>query len=225
MKIYPYLSDRRQNNNTGVKYVETCNLQKVWESSDSLNGNSCFTMINLYSICNSNDQRRIFKMTECNHRGKGERNEVKKEQICPISYFWIRSLSLRRNHLHTNLQVKARLYVNFNALRKYDFLDTFFSFFLCCDDSKYHSLNWKEVSDTNVDIFEKKHFSLQFFFSLHQVYIVYRVSFIFRLNAFLVSFCTKGFTYSALLTAGKRNKTPGVHAEIFVSWILQLFAI
>ena len=81
MKIYPYLSDRRQNNNTGVKYVETCNLQKVWDSSDSLNGNSCFAMINLYSICNSNDQRRIFKMTGCNHRGKGERNEVKKEQI------------------------------------------------------------------------------------------------------------------------------------------------
>ena len=46
---------------------------------------------------------------------------------------------------------------------------------------------------------------------------MYRVSFIFRLNAFLVSFCTKGLAYSALLTAGKRNKTPGVHAEIFVS--------
>ena len=111
-------------------------------------------------------------------------------------------------------QVKARLYVNFIAVRKYNFLD---SFFLCCNESKYHSLNRKEVSDTNVDIFEKKHFSLQFFFSLHQVYIVYRVSFIFRLNAFLVSFCTKGLAYSALLTAGKRNKTPGVHAEIFVS--------
>ena len=90
-------------NNTGVKYVETCNLQKVCDSSDSLNGNSCFATINLYSFCNSNDQRRIFKMTECNHRGKGERNEVKKGQIWPISYFWIRSLSLRRNHLHTNL--------------------------------------------------------------------------------------------------------------------------
>ena len=78
MKIYPYLSDRRQNNNTGVKYVETCNLQKVWDSSDRLNGNSCFTMIDLYSICNSNDQRRIFNSTERNHRGEGEGNEGKK---------------------------------------------------------------------------------------------------------------------------------------------------
>ena len=38
----------------------------------------------------------------------------------------------------------------------------------------------------NVDIFEKEHFSLQFFSSLLQVYLVYRVSFIFHLNAFLV---------------------------------------
>ena len=78
MKIYPYLSDRRQNNNTGVKYVETCNLRKVCDSSDSLNGSSCFAMINLYSICKCNDQRRIFKMTECNHRGEEEGNEGKK---------------------------------------------------------------------------------------------------------------------------------------------------
>ena len=41
MKIYPYLSDRRETNETDVKYVETCNLQNVWDSSDSLNGNSC----------------------------------------------------------------------------------------------------------------------------------------------------------------------------------------
>ena len=32
-------------------------------------------------------------------------------------------------------------------------------------------------------------------FSLLQVYIVYRVSFIFRLNVFFVSVCTKGFAY------------------------------
>ena len=52
IKIYPYLSDRRQNKrHTDVKYVETCNLQKVWDSSDSLNG----------------------KQMECDHRpGKGE---------------------------------------------------------------------------------------------------------------------------------------------------------
>ena len=39
MKIYPYLSYRREINETDVNY--TCNLQKVWDSSDSLNGNSC----------------------------------------------------------------------------------------------------------------------------------------------------------------------------------------
>ena len=37
---------------------------------------------------------------------------------------------------------------------------------------KYYFLNWKEVSVTNVDIFEKKHFSLQFFFSLLRAYNV-----------------------------------------------------
>ena len=34
----------------------------------------------------------------------------------------------------------------------------------------------ENVSVTNIDTFEKKQFSLQFFFSLLQVYIVYRVS-------------------------------------------------
>ena len=54
MKIYPYLSYRREINETDVNY--TCNLQEVWESSDSLNGLAA--QINLYSIYNSNDQRR-----------------------------------------------------------------------------------------------------------------------------------------------------------------------
>ena len=65
----------------------------------------------------------------------------------------------------------------------------------CCNDSKYHSLNWKDVSVTNVDIFEKKQFSLQFFYSLLQVYIVHRVSFIFHLDVLLVAVCTRGFAY------------------------------
>ena len=37
MKIYLYLSYRREINETDVNY--TCNLQKVWDSSDSPNGN------------------------------------------------------------------------------------------------------------------------------------------------------------------------------------------
>ena len=41
MKIYPYLSSCRGINETDVTYVETCNLQKVWDSFDSLNGNNC----------------------------------------------------------------------------------------------------------------------------------------------------------------------------------------
>ena len=40
---YPYLSYRREINETDVNY--TCNLQKVWDSSDSLNGNSCSLFI------------------------------------------------------------------------------------------------------------------------------------------------------------------------------------
>ena len=72
-------------------------------------------------------------------------------------------------------QVKARLYVNFIAVRKYNFLDSFlfcfvYKIFPVMIDSKYHYLNWKDLSVLNVDIFEKKQFSLQFFYSLLQVY-------------------------------------------------------
>ena len=100
-----------------------------------------------------------------------------------------------------NLSSKARLYVNVIAVRKYNFLDSFLfcfvykTIFAVTIDSKYHSLNWKDVSVTNVDIFEKKQFSLQFLYSLFQVYIVDRVSFIFHLNVFLVSVFTRGFGY------------------------------
>ena len=55
MKIYPYLSDRREIYETVVKCVETCNLQKVWDSS----------------VYISNDQRRFFNTMGCDHRGKG----------------------------------------------------------------------------------------------------------------------------------------------------------
>ena len=40
----------------------------------------------------------------------------------------------------------------------------------------------------NVDIFEKQQFTLQFLYSLLQVYIVHRVSFIFHLNVFQCPF-------------------------------------
>ena len=77
MKIYRYVSDHREISDTDVKYVETCNSQKVWDSYDSLNGDSCFnllpragcsclyTIINLNSmyVYSPNDQRRLFKGT------------------------------------------------------------------------------------------------------------------------------------------------------------------
>ena len=43
---------------------------------------------------------------------------------------------------------------------------------LYCNDCEYHSLNWKDVSVKNIDIFdcfEKEPFSLQFFFSLFRL--------------------------------------------------------
>ena len=64
IKIYPYLSNRREINETDVKDVETCNLQKVWAN------------INLYSVYNSNYQRRSFiNKVKCHHR-TWERGEV-----------------------------------------------------------------------------------------------------------------------------------------------------
>ena len=99
------------------------------------------------------------------------RKEREKGQFLVISYFWIEVLGLLPYEGTTfiankTFQLKARLYLNFIAVRKYNFLDYFlFSFSvqnLCCNDSKYHSLNWKDVSVTNVDVIEKKQFSLQF---------------------------------------------------------------
>ena len=40
---------------------------------------------------------------------------------------------------------------------------------LYCNDCEYHSLNWKDVSVKNIDIFENKPFSLHFFFSLFRL--------------------------------------------------------
>ena len=40
---------------------------------------------------------------------------------------------------------------------------------LCYNDCEYRFLNWKNVSVKNIDIFEKKPFSLHFFFSLFRL--------------------------------------------------------
>ena len=103
------------------------------------------------------------------------------------------------DHLHDQ---RARLYVNCIAVRKYNFLD----FFLFCfvykifavTILKYHTLNWKDVSVTNVDIFDKKQFSLQFFFSLLQVYTVCIVSYLLcwpRGRGIGLLVCTRRFSF------------------------------
>ena len=83
MKIYPYLSDRGEINETDVKDVETCNLRKVWDN------------INLYSIYNSNNQRR-FLSTRWNTitvRGKGKGKWGGKRTILSYFIFLDRNLS------------------------------------------------------------------------------------------------------------------------------------
>ena len=127
MKIYPYLSYHREINERNVNY--TCNLQKAWDSSDSLNGNRCSLFIFIRSTIPviSGDF-----LTRCNsitvRKGRGKR------QFLGISYFWIEVLGL--NYLtkeppsFPTFQVKARLYVNFIAVRKYSFLDYFLFYFV-----------------------------------------------------------------------------------------------
>ena len=87
MKIYPYLSYRREINETDVNY--TCNLQKVWDSSDSLNGNNCslFILIRSTIPMMSGDF-----LTRWNAITVGKGRE--KGQFLGISYFWIEVLVL-----------------------------------------------------------------------------------------------------------------------------------
>ena len=132
MKIYPCLSYHREINETNVNY--TCNWQKVWDSSDSLNGNGCTLLIFIWSTIPliSGDFLTRWNAITVRSLRKGK----EKGQFWGISYFWIevflkevlglfRSLTLRRNHLRSTFQVKARLYVNFIAVRKYNFLSSF----------------------------------------------------------------------------------------------------
>ena len=98
MKIYPYLSYRREINETDVNY--TCNLQKVWDSSDSLNGNSC-SLFRPYSIYNSNNQWRFFNTMECDHREKGKGKRTIFRYFIFLDRSFRSLITLRRNHLHS----------------------------------------------------------------------------------------------------------------------------
>ena len=82
MKIYPYLSYRREINETGVNY--TCNLQKVWDSPESLNRNSCSLLIFIRSkipMISWDFLTRWKAITVRKGREKG--------QFWGISYLWI----------------------------------------------------------------------------------------------------------------------------------------
>ena len=61
-------------------------------------------------------------MIEYDHRGKGEGKWGEKGQFWATSYVWIEAFLEEALGL---VQVKARLYVNLLAFRKYDFLDSF----------------------------------------------------------------------------------------------------
>ena len=128
MEIYTYLSCRRKINETDVSY--TYNFQKVGiDSSDWLNGSGCSLLIFTRSTI-PYDQRRLLNTMERDHRGKGQG----KRTILKYFIFLHRSLSfrlannLRRNHLHAQpFKLRRGQYVNFIALRKYNFL-IFFCF-------------------------------------------------------------------------------------------------
>ena len=93
----PELSQRNKRNETDVNY--TCNLQKVWDSSDSLNGNSCSLFIFIRSTIPmiSGDFLTWWNaITVRKGREKG--------QFLGISYFWMEVLGryyLTQEHLHS----------------------------------------------------------------------------------------------------------------------------
>ena len=72
MKIYPYLSYRREINGTDVNY--TFKMQKVWDSSYSLNGNSCSLLILIRSTIPMISGDFLLNTMECDHtQGEGKR--------------------------------------------------------------------------------------------------------------------------------------------------------
>ena len=83
LKIYPYLSDPRNKRNRR----KICRNVQFTESMDQL-----WLAINLYSVYNSNDQRRFFNTMECDHRGKREGKWGERRTILRYFIFLDRSL-------------------------------------------------------------------------------------------------------------------------------------
>ena len=87
MKIYTYLSYRREINETDENY--TCNSQKVWGSSDSLNGNRCTLFIFIRSTIPVISGGFLTRWNAITVRKRRE-----KRKFLGISYFWIEVLGL-----------------------------------------------------------------------------------------------------------------------------------
>ena len=211
MKIYPYLSYRREINETDVNYTRI--LPKVWDSSDSLNGNSCSLFIFIRStipMISGDFLTRWNSITVRKGREKG--------QFLGMSYFWIDVLGL--NYLtkeppsFPTFQVNARLCVNFIAVPKYSFLDSFFLLLfcvqnLCCNDS---------FQSRMLTSLRKSSSAYSFSIACTEFLLF------FYLNFFLVSVCTRGFAY---LLCWPRGRGIGLVFTGRFSFhdCLQLFAI
>ena len=154
---------------------------------------------------------------ECDYRGKGKG----KRTILRYFIFLDRSFSLRsfrlannllRNHLYAQPFKLRRGYVNFIALRKYNFLDSFF----CCSAYKIYAVTILNIIPLTERTFQsrmltflRKNSSVSSFLwpaiGLHGVQsFFYECSFV--LKDSLIYFAT----------AGKGNRT-GMYAGIFVS--------
>ena len=133
-----------------------------------------------------------------------------KGQFWGISYFWIEVFFKEVLGLTPNISSQGEtIYVNIIAVRKYNFLDSFlfcfvYKIFAVTIDSKYH---FGRLGHECWHLWEK---TVQSSFSMacFRCYIVYRVSFIFHLNAFLVPFCIRGFAY--LFSADRWPRRRGI---------------
>ena len=159
MTIYSYLSDRREIKED-VKYVETyTDLQKVGTALTSwmeVTAHYLIILIRSTIPMISGDFLTPWNATgNAITVGKGRGSEGKKDN------FWnswaISYLLLYVNLLPYGNMIFSILFVLFYVQN------------LCCNYCEYHSLNWKDVSVKNIDVFEKKQFSLHFFFSLFRL--------------------------------------------------------
>ena len=138
MKIYPYLSYRREINETDVNY--TCNLQKVWDSSDSLNGNSCSLFIFIRSTIPMISGDFLTRWNAITVRKGREKDNFQVFHIFGQKFQV--SYHTKEPPSFPTFQVKARLYVYFIVVRKYNFLD----YFLFCFVYKLFAVTIRNIT-------------------------------------------------------------------------------